>query len=50
MNQIPQDTNGGEVEMKDSEEPAYSVILSNPAVSDQLDMNVNECYGTLRAQ
>ena len=40
------------VEMKkDVEEPVYSVILPNPAAGSdhQVDMNENECYGTLRA-
>lgn len=36
---------------KDIEEPVYSVILPNPAAGSdhQVDMNKNECYGTLRA-
>ena len=50
VNQISQGISGEEVKMKDVEEPVYNVILSNPAVSDQLDMNINECYGTLRAR
>ena len=38
-----------DVEMKDIEEPVYSVILSNPTVRDeQMDMNMNECYATAR--
>ena len=50
VNQISQGISGEEVKMKDVEKPVYNVILSNPAVSDQLDMNINECYGTLRAR
>ena len=46
VNQI----SGEEDKMGNVEEPVYNVILSNPAVSDQLDMNTNECYGTLRAR
>ena len=36
---------------KDVEEPVYSVVLPNPVASSdhQVDMNKNECYGTLRA-
>ena len=36
---------------KDVEEPVYSVVLPNPIASSdhQVDMNKNECYGTLRA-
>ena len=50
VNQISQGISGEEIKMKDVEEPVYNVILSNPAVSDQLDMNINECYGTLRTR
>ena len=41
-----------DTEMKDVEEPVYSVILPNPAGSDhQVVMNRNKCYGTsLRAK
>ena len=45
-------TRKNDAEMKDVE-PVYSVILPNPlaaASSDhQVDLNKNECYGTLRA-
>ena len=36
---------------KDVEEPVYSVVLPNPIASSdhEVDMNKNECYGTLRA-
>ena len=43
---------GASAEMKkDVEEPVYSVVLPNPIASSdhQVDMNKNECYGTLRA-
>ena len=43
---------GASAEMKkDVEEPMYSVVLPNPVASSdhQVDMNKNECYGTLRA-
>ena len=38
-------------EMKNVEEPVYSVVLPNPVPGSdhQVDMNKNECYGTLRA-
>ena len=43
---------GASAEMKkDVEEPVYNVVLPNPIASSdhQVDMNKNECYGTLRA-
>lgn len=42
---------GKEDEMKKGvEEPVYSVVLPNPAAGSdhQVDMNKNDCYGTLR--
>ncbi len=39
-----------DMEMENVEEPMYSIIQPNPVVSNhQVDMNMNECYGTLRA-
>ena len=43
---------GASAEMKkDVEDPMYSVVLPNsvPGSDHQVDMNENECYGTLRA-
>ncbi len=50
VNQTTQEDKMKDMEMENVEEPMYSIILPNSAVGDhQMDMNMNECYGTLRA-